>query len=309
MEENNTEVIEAENEDRRPSGLHAADKVWFRKADKEPKKCEAASDDVDEDFVVLSAPDAADLSPGGRLCGYLNKIAGRGPLRAAKTRWFCLEPRSCRLYYYRTARDARPLGHIDVASATFSYELDAAPGHFVIRTPSRDFTLQATNREIMMYWLQELQHFRREYSLTQSAGLTPHGVTASTMDAEGTGRQEESIEQLPAPEHEASSLLTLLPEPLGLVGEHAACLPAPMTRTAISNYSLKHLGTEIRNSVCQLRAKRTSRENKDDRQSLFSFNEDPEGRMADSVPVENDSAGTMHFIFYSGYFLQVSGGA
>uniref|UniRef100_UPI00358F0C29 TBC1 domain family member 2B-like n=2 Tax=Myxine glutinosa TaxID=7769 RepID=UPI00358F0C29 len=110
------------------------------------------------------------------------------------------------------------------------------------------------------------------------------------MDAEGTGRQEESIEQLPAPEHEASSLLTLLPEPLGLVGEHAACLPAPMTRTAISNYSLKHLGTEIRNSVCQLRAKRTSRENKDDRQSLFSFNEDPEGRMADSVPVENDSA-------------------
>uniref|UniRef100_A0A8C4QCT4 PH domain-containing protein n=1 Tax=Eptatretus burgeri TaxID=7764 RepID=A0A8C4QCT4_EPTBU len=256
MDEKQKEIIGAENEDKRPSGLHSADKVWFRKADKEPNKCEAADDDLVDDFVVLSAPDAADLPPGGRLCGYLNKIAGRGPLRAAKTRWFCLEPRSCRLYYYRTAQDARPLGHIDVSSATFSYEMDSAPGHFVVRTPSRDVTLQATNREIMMYWLQELQHFRREYSLSQGSGLPPQGLSASTMEPDGTGREEESIEQLATPEHEASPLLALLPEPLGLVGEQAACLPAPMTHTAISNYSLKHLGKEIRSVllyyVCSL---------------------------------------------------------
>jgi len=62
-----------------------------------------------------------------KLCGYLNKckVGSRGS-RLFKRRWFVHADKSCKLLYYRTPQDAIPLGEIDIAQATFSF--DVQPG-------------------------------------------------------------------------------------------------------------------------------------------------------------------------------------
>jgi len=58
------------------------------------------------------------------LCGYLNKckVGSRGG-RVFKRRWFVHADQSCKLLYYRTPEDKHPLGEIDVARATFSFDV------------------------------------------------------------------------------------------------------------------------------------------------------------------------------------------
>lgn len=60
--------------------------------------------------------------PGApKLCGYLQKLSGKGPLRGFRSRWFVFDPRRCYLYYFKGPQEALPLGHIDIASACFGY--------------------------------------------------------------------------------------------------------------------------------------------------------------------------------------------
>lgn len=77
-----------------------------------------------------------------KLCGYLNKLVGRGPLKGFKTRWFFYDPRKCYLYYFKTSHDALPLGHIDIADACFTYDLEGEEGQFEIRTAAKEFLLK-----------------------------------------------------------------------------------------------------------------------------------------------------------------------
>lgn len=74
-----------------------------------------------------AAPGAA-AEPGAgpgrepaRLCGYLQKLSGKGPLRGYRNRWFVFDARRCYLYYFKSPQDALPLGHLDIADACFSY--------------------------------------------------------------------------------------------------------------------------------------------------------------------------------------------
>ncbi|KAF4793460.1 hypothetical protein TURU_111279 [Turdus rufiventris] len=61
-------------------------------------------------------------SPGPpKLCGYLQKLSGKGPLRGFRSRWFVFDPRRCYLYYFKGPQEPLPLGHLDIASACFSY--------------------------------------------------------------------------------------------------------------------------------------------------------------------------------------------
>lgn len=55
-----------------------------------------------------------------RLCGYLQKLSGKGPLRGYRSRWFVLDARRCCLYYFKSPQDALPLGRLDIADACFS---------------------------------------------------------------------------------------------------------------------------------------------------------------------------------------------
>lgn len=78
-----------------------------------------------------------------KLCGYLSKFGGKGPLRGWKSRWFFYDERKCHLYYSRTAQDANPLDSIDLSGAVFDCKPDASEeGTFEIKTPSRVITLK-----------------------------------------------------------------------------------------------------------------------------------------------------------------------
>lgn len=56
-----------------------------------------------------------------RLCGYLQKLSGKGPLRGYRSRWFVFDARRCHLYYFKSPQDALPLGRLDIADACFCY--------------------------------------------------------------------------------------------------------------------------------------------------------------------------------------------
>lgn len=77
-----------------------------------------------------------------KLCGYLNKLVGKGPLKGFKTRWFVFDPRKCYLYYFKTPQDALPLGHIEIADASFTYDVEGEEGQFEIRTAGKEFLLK-----------------------------------------------------------------------------------------------------------------------------------------------------------------------
>lgn len=91
----------------------------------------------DEDDETLSPPPpppgASPLpaSPAPKLCGYLQKLSGKGPLRGFRSRWFVFDAHRCSLYYFKGPQEASPLGRLDVATAAFNCHLppsDAAGG-------------------------------------------------------------------------------------------------------------------------------------------------------------------------------------
>lgn len=84
-----------------------------------------------------------------KLCGYLQKLSGKGPLRGFRSRWFVFDPRRCYLYYFKGPQEPVPLGHLDIASACFSYhqpEAGAAaagdePAAFEVHSPGGAVTV------------------------------------------------------------------------------------------------------------------------------------------------------------------------
>ncbi|XP_059500120.1 TBC1 domain family member 2A isoform X2 [Stegostoma tigrinum] len=237
------------------------------KSPEEPS-VEAVSGVVLEDGppVELSEPD--DLAnylelkseardPSKKLCGYLNKLGGKGPLKGCKTRWFVYDQEMCHLYYFRTTQDNNPLGRIDLSNAAFNYCVEADEGTFEISTPEKHYTLKAKNKDAMMYWLQQLQQKRWEHGAEQNYALTDD-LSISTEHTE-----------LPAvfkTEEETDEFLDPVKTPTGLVGVEAASLPAPLQPTTLHNISLKHLGTEIQNfgskTVFQFSGNKSLRENR-----------------------------------------------
>lgn len=87
-----------------------------------------------------------------KLCGYLSKFGGKGPIRGWKSRWFFFDERKCHLYYSRTAQDANPLDSIDLSSAVFDCKADAEEGTFEIKTPNRIITLKVNGALFSPFW-------------------------------------------------------------------------------------------------------------------------------------------------------------
>ncbi|XP_064414323.1 TBC1 domain family member 2A isoform X1 [Latimeria chalumnae] len=198
-------------------------------------------------------------APSKKLCGYLHKLGAKGPLKNWKSRWFSYDEKKCQLYYYRTPQDLNHLGSIDFSHATFSYQLEAEEGMFEIKTPSRTFVLKAVNRQTMLYWLQQLQLKRWEYSNRQTTLPFSSPVTFA----------QNSMEPQTC-EAGGEEFLSPVKTPTGLVGEKAAFLPAPQQPAVIQNISLKHPWTEIQNTVRNICGNRRSQEVA---QSLFHFGE------------------------------------
>ncbi|OXB66112.1 hypothetical protein ASZ78_012455 [Callipepla squamata] len=172
-----------------------------------------------------------------KLCGYLNKLGIRGPIKTWKSRWFFYDENKCHLLYYRTAQDINPLGSIELSSASFDCKVENDEGVFEIRTPNRVFTLKAISKQAMMYWLQQLQMRRWEFCSAQSR--FPVG-NSQLVDEPLVGRTNVVDDE---------GFLPPVKTPTEVVGLLAASLPAPQTATTLQNISLKHPWTEIQNTV------------------------------------------------------------
>ncbi|XP_036399716.1 TBC1 domain family member 2B-like [Megalops cyprinoides] len=216
---------------------------------------------------VASVEDAKDQAT--KLCGYLNKLAGKGPLRGFKSRWFVYDPRTCYLYYFKTPQDALPLGHIEIADASFTYDVEGEEGLFEISTSGKEFILKAANAQVMRYWLQQLQQMRWEFCTSRGRGsrdswispTLPHphcGLVArdTVPDALAFQKPSESMEKV-------RNDFTVETSAEGQVGEHTA-LP-----TSTLNRSIKQWGTDLRISMSHLRPGRGS----ESRRSMFYADE------------------------------------
>ncbi|XP_014441484.1 LOW QUALITY PROTEIN: TBC1 domain family member 2A [Tupaia chinensis] len=181
-----------------------------------------------------------------KLCGYLSKFGGKGPIRGWKSRWFFYDERKCHLYYSRTAQDANPLDSIDLSCAIFDCKADSEEGIFEIKTPSRVITLKAATKQAMLYWLQQLQMKRWEFHNSPP-------VPPATPDTAPAGNGLTLHLELGQEEEDPEEFLCPVKTPPGLVGAAAAFQPAPAMPLALQNISLKHLGTEIQNTMHNIR--------------------------------------------------------
>ena len=111
--------------------------------------------------------DTSSTHPGHTLlCGYLNKLSGKGPLRGFKKRWFVYSSSECKLHYYRAKGDLVPLGVIDVRRATFTINPQTHDSSFsfsIITAPDQEYVLEGGDQKTSLYWIRELQRFRKEY--------------------------------------------------------------------------------------------------------------------------------------------------
>ncbi|XP_072526914.1 TBC1 domain family member 2B [Salminus brasiliensis] len=211
-----------------------------------------------------------------KLCGYLNKLAGKGPLKGFKTRWFVYDPRKCYLYFFKTPNDILPLGHIEIADACFTYDVEGEEGQFEIRTAGKEFLLKAPNRQVMQYWLQQLQQKRWEFSNTRGCANRdswssptlqyPHaGLVAKDADAVLLEQPNENMESV-------RSDFAVEADANGLVGLQTARNPATL------NFSLKQWSTDLRNSMSHLRSSRVG----ENRRSVFYTASNEEWEMVDA---------------------------
>ncbi|XP_048851982.1 TBC1 domain family member 2A-like isoform X2 [Brienomyrus brachyistius] len=212
-----------------------------------------------------------------KLCGYLDKQGG--PLKSWKSRWFCYDEKQCQLLYYTTAQDVAPLGKIELANAVFGYPAHAEEAAFHVQTPERTVVLKAFNRDAMIYWLQQLQ-LRRWH----------HGHVAESAQAGGGTNMRGGQEYWSGDD----DFLPIVKTPPGLVGQEAACFPAPRQQSNLSVISFKHPLTQIQNSMhCILQKRHSPETNKSifyspsDSRSPVQENQDLSGQ--DEHPGESPS--------------------
>ncbi|NXD28828.1 TBD2A protein, partial [Spelaeornis formosus] len=216
------------------------------------------------------------------LCGYLNKLGIKGPIKTWKSRWFFYDENKCHLLYYRTAQDTYPLGSIDLSSATFDCKMEHGEGVFEIRTPGRAFTLKAISRQAMIYWLQRLQMRRWEFCYTQSR-FPSNGVLSCSF-AFASYFVFTFVDVV-----DCEDFLPLVKTPTDAVGLKAASLP---TSTAFQNLSLKHPWTEIQNTVYNICGSKQFWGNNGNVFSFEEFQEHPENMDEEQVAeVEAGCAG------------------
>ncbi|KAG8440190.1 hypothetical protein GDO86_006113 [Hymenochirus boettgeri] len=211
--------------------------------------------------------------PPPRLCGYLAKLSGKGPLKSFKNRWFVLDTRRCQLYYFKTRQDAQPLGQIDIGGASFSYDLEAGEGHFEIHSSGRVNTLRAPSKHVMAYWLQELQQKRWEYCNTLGASKRDSLITPLAQE-EPTGlvaRQNTDltgIANLDDPAERARNQFVVHISP-GVLGDQTS-VDHLSNNAAPVQVLLRQWSNDIRNSMQYLRPAKSH----DGRKSVFYTNEE-----------------------------------
>ncbi|KAL3221253.1 hypothetical protein MRX96_029586 [Rhipicephalus microplus] len=193
-----------------------------------------------------SAPASRSAAPSIQLCGFLNKLSSTSLVKVYKRRWFEFAESNCKLYYYRDPDDANPIGEIDIKSASFYLDVTnwEKPGVFVIRTPQRQYHLEAKDRQASLYWLQELQRHRRAFSLQRNLNLKhSRSVSETCSSSQATSgllhkKPPQAEEVCGSEETDRGLLLSPVECPATVVGEHVAVQapPAPPASIVLSNF-------------------------------------------------------------------------
>ncbi|XP_061168214.1 TBC1 domain family member 2B-like [Saccostrea echinata] len=165
-------------------------------------KAESGGKNSNEE-VNTSLPD----SKNGKLCGWLHITTNKGPLKSTRLRWFAYSDTNSRLYYYRNPHDFLPLGEIDISHATFYFDASKTdkPGGFEIRSENKDYFLEAPDRHVMMFWLQELQNRRRSHTTQRNSLPRPKthrpdslgGLSRAKSTSEKQGQCETQKGEIP----------------------------------------------------------------------------------------------------------------
>ncbi|XP_014401744.1 PREDICTED: TBC1 domain family member 2B [Myotis brandtii] len=131
----------------------------------------------------------------------------------------------------------------------------------------------APNRQLMTYWLQELQQKRWEYcnglDMVKWDGRTSPTPGDGSQGLVARGAPEFLYPHPNASAEKARNVLAIDAAPGELVGEQAASQPAPGPPNSI-NFSLKQWGAELRNSMSSFRPGRGH----DSRKSVFYTHEE-----------------------------------
>ncbi|KAG1684046.1 TBC1 domain family member 2B [Nymphon striatum] len=104
--------------------------------------------------------------------GYLNKLSHKSLIKTWKKRWFTHSDASWNFQYFTSHQDSTLLGVIDISNARFSIDpIDEHPYTFKIRTPDREYVLEASSKEVCFKWLSRFQNSRRNFSLKRTENL------------------------------------------------------------------------------------------------------------------------------------------
>ncbi|XP_062504288.1 TBC1 domain family member 2B-like [Corticium candelabrum] len=160
---------------------------------------ETADQHEDAHSVPERSNEAQSNSSKKSLTGYLVKQSAKGPIKWWHNQWFVFDDRRCMLIYYRSPKDFAPLGSIDIAKASFSFDVENVDkGQFNIRVDGRVFMLQAQSKKAMMFWLSELQERRRQFSQRQ-LHMPKKKLSAASKHLQPRGGLAGSAEELESP--------------------------------------------------------------------------------------------------------------
>ena len=183
----NNDVVDASQS----KGSDDTDWETIEIAEKEAADQEKRTGTVTEPDMTSTALTSVTKSTSGKsgnsneiLCGYLNKMTGKGPLRGFKKRWFVHNNSDCKLKYYRAKGDLVPMGEIDIRRATFSISpISGSESNslvFTITTLDKEYVLEGVDQQTTLFWIRELQRQRKEYIVNLASNF---GITLSSPPA------------------------------------------------------------------------------------------------------------------------------
>ncbi|KAB7498937.1 TBC1 domain family member 2B [Armadillidium nasatum] len=177
----------------------------------------------------------------GYLMKHNDKIFVKGlksPGTVARKRWFVYSDATCKLYYYKSEKDPEPLGEIDIAIASLSYNVENSNNSlFTISSNGKDYTLEASSPQMRLYWLQQLQTARREFNERISLGNFKSGVTCIGRPESGLLQDCDPLpEPSPDPNHELNAIMSKsmdsAPKPESFIVPNVTCESEPASPRA-----------------------------------------------------------------------------
>merc|ERR1719209_1957719 len=126
---------------------------------------------------ILFRTEQNDQKKESSLKGHVNILSvTTGGLRQQwKPRWAVQDPGGCKLRFFKTELEEEVVGEVNIMGATFVYDAGDVNGQFKICTTDEEQSIDVGTAENRLYWLQQLQKARREFTQNVS---THHNLAA-----------------------------------------------------------------------------------------------------------------------------------